>query len=412
MRLLGECGLPWLAGDRRRRSTGAPGNIPPIALPDSASALAGQTVSIPVLANDIDPEQGALTIIEATADVGSVVITGQFLEYTAPAGFSGPATLDYTIADPVGALSSSTVAVDVVDPQLSLVVTPEETLILDAETGELTITISAPSAYAGSYVTDTALMAAGPVNLVSPAISGVPAVGETLSAVPGLWIYDGDATPPLIAVQWRRDGADLLGETAATYQVVAADQNASIDLVETADGGAGVASPAIVVAATVLVDTDFGASFPTDYPDIWSGMAGVDVTIEHRPTETWNAYGPGATDGGIVGRKLGNYPYLGLPIPVTPGASYEIEYDLPIGELESGSFDHFVRVRYGEALNDEAYGFDDFTADGHPRLATGVKTVTIAIGISTLWLTFIVESPSPGADGGNPAVSRLVIREV
>jgi hypothetical protein len=90
----------------------------PTATNDSDSALAGETITIDVQANDSDPEGEALTTVSVTTpDSGSATINGDgTIDYTAPAGFSGTATFDYTIEDPHGQSSTATVTVDVNGP--------------------------------------------------------------------------------------------------------------------------------------------------------------------------------------------------------------------------------------------------------------------------------------------------------
>jgi hypothetical protein len=59
-----------------------------------------------------------------------------------------------------------------------------------------------------------------PVNLVAPAISGTPTVGQTLTMTDGTW----DGFPSLVYTrQWLRDGAPIAGVTGSTYVLVDAD---------------------------------------------------------------------------------------------------------------------------------------------------------------------------------------------
>ena len=61
-------------------------------------------------------------------------------------------------------------------------------------------------------------VAAIPAPVGSPAIEGVPEVGNTLSVTPG-W----NGHPDSVTYQWLRDGAAIAGATEATYEVVGAD---------------------------------------------------------------------------------------------------------------------------------------------------------------------------------------------
>ena len=80
---------------------------------DTATTREDVAVTIPVLANDTDPQGEPLTIIAATADHGTVAIVGDALTYTPAAGFSGAATIVYTVSDPAGNRATATVSVDV-----------------------------------------------------------------------------------------------------------------------------------------------------------------------------------------------------------------------------------------------------------------------------------------------------------
>ncbi|TMP39132.1 hypothetical protein CWB96_20880 [Pseudoalteromonas citrea] len=89
-------------------------NTAPQAVNDAAATLDTQTLDIDVLSNDQDSDGDLLNIIEATVDEGSVSITGNStLRYTPDVGFSGIATIQYTISDSDGASDVGQVAVTV-----------------------------------------------------------------------------------------------------------------------------------------------------------------------------------------------------------------------------------------------------------------------------------------------------------
>jgi hypothetical protein len=78
--------------------------------------------------------------------------------------------------------------------------------------------------------------ASAPVNSVLPSVSGTTNVGETLTGTPGTW-----SGSPVLTYQWRRDGADIAGETGLTYLLADADFGTMIDWLETPDGNAAAA---------------------------------------------------------------------------------------------------------------------------------------------------------------------------
>ena len=81
----------------------------PIAKPDTASTKSGVAVSIPVMANDRDPDGDLLTIGSfpqaSRPSHGSVSRRGRFAVYTPAAGFSGTDSFSYRLKDSTNAWS-------------------------------------------------------------------------------------------------------------------------------------------------------------------------------------------------------------------------------------------------------------------------------------------------------------------
>ena len=80
-----------------------------------------------------------------------------------------------------------------------------------------------------------AVPVAPPLNLTLPTITGIPAVGETLTSSVGSWAN----APDSYARQWRRDGADIAGAQAISYLLDAADLGAMISVAVTATNAVG-----------------------------------------------------------------------------------------------------------------------------------------------------------------------------
>jgi hypothetical protein len=70
-----------------------------------------------------------------------------------------------------------------------------------------------------------------PKDVVAPSISGVAALGQTLTCGNGIW--EG-APPPAFSYQWYRDGVAIASATASTYTVEPADQGHLLSCVVTA----------------------------------------------------------------------------------------------------------------------------------------------------------------------------------
>ena len=103
----GNDGLPDTAKGaflQAYRLTGAP-----LAKPDKARTISGRPVTIPVLANDIDPDDGdVLTVVAANAGRGDAVINGDGSVIYMPDGSCQTSdVIDYTIRDGAGLTSSS-----------------------------------------------------------------------------------------------------------------------------------------------------------------------------------------------------------------------------------------------------------------------------------------------------------------
>jgi hypothetical protein len=90
-------------------------NQPPDAVNDSASTSQGQSVTIPVLVNDSDPENDPFSITGTTPPAnGSIVVNADgTITYTPNSGFSGQDTFTYTISDGSGGTDTATVTVNV-----------------------------------------------------------------------------------------------------------------------------------------------------------------------------------------------------------------------------------------------------------------------------------------------------------
>ena len=205
----------------------------PVALPDFVTIEPDSVdVVIDVLANDFDPDGGALSLVSAFAALGSASVSGNTVLYTPIPNFTGPDTIVYDISNPLGATRSGQVNVTVELPALTVTTTADGRLDVGSGSGPIDLTITEPAAYAGTWSAIAGDVANGPVPIVAPKILGLPEEGETVTAVPGLWLHDA-ATVPSRSRQWRRGGVDIPGETEIDYLVTAADAGQTLSLTET-----------------------------------------------------------------------------------------------------------------------------------------------------------------------------------
>lgn len=105
---------------------------------------------------------------------------------------------------------------------------------------------------------------APPVNVSAPVVTGAVYVGQTLSTTNGGW---SGYPAPTFTYQWKRDGSDIGGATAATYLATLTDEGREITCAVTADNGIG--SPVTATSNTLhhWVPSDFGFQLWLDARD-------------------------------------------------------------------------------------------------------------------------------------------------
>lgn len=90
------------------------GNRPPLAIDDSASVLANQTLNFSPLANDTDADNDTLQLVSATANSGTVTVSdGQLQFVPSQAVVPTTVTITYVVQDPTGATDTGVVTVNV-----------------------------------------------------------------------------------------------------------------------------------------------------------------------------------------------------------------------------------------------------------------------------------------------------------
>ncbi|QDC09586.1 tandem-95 repeat protein [Oceanicola sp. D3] len=93
---------------------GTPVNQLPVANDDLAEVDEDGSVTIPVLANDSDPDGGTLTVESADADNGTVTVNADgTITYEPNANFNGTDTITYEVSDGQGGTDTATVTVTV-----------------------------------------------------------------------------------------------------------------------------------------------------------------------------------------------------------------------------------------------------------------------------------------------------------
>ena len=184
-----------------------------------------------------------------------------------------------------GGFDTLVLSLTVLDPsEFSVSAVNSEPLISGAE-GLLSFQIG-DGIFIGTYdvrVTDNSPLTAEMVNveptpLVLPTISGTLGLGDTLTATPGLWIYEG-ANPGAPSYLWLRDGVPISGATGATHDIVTLDQGTDLTVRETFGGVAIDSAATAIPAAATFAPSDL-ASFTDDF----DAAAELDDCLEQLET--------------------------------------------------------------------------------------------------------------------------------
>ncbi|MEM9843192.1 MAG: Ig-like domain-containing protein [Pseudomonadota bacterium] len=225
-------------------------NKAPIPVDDTLNVLRNSgPVTVAVLSNDIDPEGQPMTLISASAALGTAVAeANNTVTYTPPPELIGFDTVLYEVADAVDQRRNGQINVTISDSELAINTLPDNTMIVVAAEAAIDLTVTQPSVFAGTTSFDVSDLQSGPVNLAPPQISGVAQVGEVLTAEAGLWAYDPSTGAPVQSWQWQRSGVDITGATGASYTLVSTDGGEDMRVLETqtdAQGQRSAASPSV-----------------------------------------------------------------------------------------------------------------------------------------------------------------------
>jgi hypothetical protein len=90
-----------------------------------------------------------------------------------------------------------------------------------------------------SILSDSMIEGLSPVNIVTPVVSGIGIVGQTLSSTIGTWV---GSVPISYSYQWKRNGVIILGAISSTYLLVEVDADTNISCTVTATNTKGSSS--------------------------------------------------------------------------------------------------------------------------------------------------------------------------
>jgi 5-hydroxyisourate hydrolase-like protein (transthyretin family) len=141
-----------------------------------------------------------------------------------------------------------------------------------------------------------------PANTAPPVLSGAPAVDQVLSCSTGSW----ENAPATYSYRWRRDEAQISGQSGSTYVVSSADQGHAIDCVVTAGNGVGTdsaTSNALVVPIAKPANTS--APVLSGTPALGQQLSCSTGGWDNSPTGYAYAWSRGGTP--IGGQSGSNY---------------------------------------------------------------------------------------------------------
>ena len=317
----------------------------PIANPDTATTPAGVAVTIPVLANDSDPDGNTFSTsaFPARPVNGSVTRSTTAVRYTPKAGFSGVDTFVYRIKDSTNLTANAQVTVTVSAPvntaplagaDSASTVSPNPVTI-NLLANDTDANGDTPSVTANTAPTNGTVTRTGGSATYTPAagFSGSDSFGYTLSDGNG-----GTATgtmtvsvapPPNVAPVAGADSASTVSPNPVTINLLANDTDANGDTLSvtantapangtvTRTGGSATYTPAAGFSGT----NSFTYTLSDGKGGTATGTVTVSVSAAPAPAP---APAPAAAKSAVLSWSIPTTRADGSPIAVSEIAGYEI----------------------------------------------------------------------------------------
>ena len=262
---------------------------PPVAGDDAATTVEDTALPLAaatLLANDADPESGALSLTAVgNATNGTVALAGTTVTFTPAVDFNGSASFDYTVSDGVGSDTGTVTVTITAAPDAPVAVDDAVTATEDQPATVVAATLAANDTDAdGDALTVTAvgMPSGGAVALVGGTITFTPAPNLTGTAGFDYTVSDGartDVGHVTVTVAPVPD-APVAGDDAAT---VAEDTPLALSGATLTANDVDVDGPALTVTAVaapahgVVVLTGATVTFTPDADYV--GPAGFDYTV-------------------------------------------------------------------------------------------------------------------------------------
>ncbi|GIF24155.1 putative repeat protein (TIGR01451 family) [Actinoplanes tereljensis] len=399
-------------------------NSPPVAVADTGATTNGSQVTVPVLANDSDPDDatGTLTvsIVSGPAHGAAVVNADMTVTYTPAGGWAGADPFVYRVTDPHGGTDTATATVTTANAAP----TANDDMINTPSNTPVTITVldndsdpNPPDTLTVVAVTQPPA-AAGTVTFTPTTVTFTPTSSYAGTALFGYTVDDGHGATASADVHVDVENADPTaaddtlsapaGASGTSLPVLAndTDPNGNNTLTVTAAGPAA--------HGTVTPAADGLSVLYTAVPAGFSGTDTFTYTIDD---------GSGGTDTATVTVTVANTPPTAADFPVNTPYRTAVTLD-PVHWATDPNPDtiqvtgvtdpaHGVvtlettgKITY---LPDVAYsGTDTFTYtidDGSGGTDTGTVTVTVANGVP------VARPDAATAAGGHPVVIAVLAND-
>jgi large repetitive protein len=308
----------------------------PVAIEDSVTVRTGQSVSVRVLANDSDPDGGALTVtgVEPTDDVTTAVIEQGSIVTITPPAIPGDYGVLYSIANERGGTSSDFVRVTVSDDAPLAYPLASDTVltlsdILDRTTVDVSVLDRVFFADGASSELGVSVLAGYPSAQVLPSKQIRVTVGNDRQIIPFAVSHPDDPNVRSYAFIWVPGFNDALPQLdrRAPRLVVTSEEVLTINLNDyvLAVGGKQVR---LTDSSTVSATHADGTSLVVDRD-----------TLRFRSADLY--YGPASisfevTDGSSATDPAGRKATLVLPIIVTPRENQPPSFSGALIEFEPG----------------------------------------------------------------------------
>ena len=325
-------------------------NPAPTAAADIATTAEDTPVTIPVLANDVDPDGDPLIIVSASAVHGTVAINPDgTITYTPGANFNGSDTIVYMLDDGQGGRATASVAVTVtpVDDAPSSAGLPPR-MTADAAT------VAFPAAPAFTDIdgdTLTYSVVGLPAGLsIDPAtgiVSGTIAVGGASGGPAGDGVYR--------AIVTATDPAGHSATAAFDWTVSQAAPNATDDRATTVED-----TPVTISVLANDTDPDGDPLTIVDAVADHGTVAIVDGALVYTPAKDFTGT---ATISYMVGNPLGHRATATVTVTVTPANDAPVAAPVP---AMSGCDGQSVTLDIGSFFGDPDGDALRFTATGLP----------------------------------------------